>query len=107
MQRSTRKILTTHVGSLPAPAGLRGGPAVQHLVDRQRLIRLDIINEGESTKGADWLSFTDDRFGGFTDGAPKGRPVVAQGKDREEFADFYQWAFDRGTLFFASAVLSA
>ncbi len=100
MQRSRRKILTTHVGSLPAPAGLAGEAAVRHLVERQRQIGLDIINEGEATKGGDWLSFTDDRFGGFTEGAPKGRPVVAQGKDREEFADFYQWASDRGTLFF-------
>jgi len=73
---------------------------VRHLVDRQRQIGLDIINEGESTKGGDWLSFTDDRFGGFSESAPKGRPVVAQGKDREEFAEFYQWAAERGTLFF-------
>lgn len=100
MQRSTHKILTTHVGSLPAPAGLMGDAAVRHLVERQRQIGLDIINEGESTKGGDWLSFTDDRFVGFTEGAPKGRPIVTQGKDREEFAEFYQWASDRGTLFF-------
>lgn len=100
MQRSARKILTTHVGSLPAPTGLTGEAAVRHLVECQRQIGLDIINEGEATKGGDWLSFTDDRFGGFTEGAPKGRPVVAQGKDREEFADFYHWASDRGTLFF-------
>ena len=100
MHSSNRKILTTHVGSLPAPEGLTGEAAVRHLVERQREIGLDIINEGEYTKGGDWLSFTDDRFGGFATGERKGPPVVTQGKDREEFADFYKWAAERGTLFF-------
>src|SRR5580698_8489071 len=101
MQRSTLKILTTHVGSLPAPDGLTGEAAVRQLVERQRQTGLDIVNEGEYTKGGDWLSFADDRFGGFTAGERKGPPVVATGKDREEFADFYQWAAERGSLFFA------
>ena len=100
MQRSTHKILTTHVGSLPAPEGLTGEAAVRQLVDRQRQTGLDIINEGEYTKGGDWLSFTDDRFGGFTAGERKGPPIVTLGKDREEFADFYKWASERGSLFF-------
>jgi len=100
MQRSTKKILTTHVGSLPAFEGLTGDAAVRHVVERQRAIGLDIINEGEYTKGGDWLSFTDDRFGGFTPGERKGPPIVTLGKDREEFADFYKWASERGTLFF-------
>ena len=64
MQRSTHKILTTHVGSLPAPEGLTDEAAVRQIVDRQRQTGLDIINEGECTKGGDWLSFTDNRFGG-------------------------------------------
>ncbi|HEY4361447.1 MAG TPA: cobalamin-independent methionine synthase II family protein [Bryobacteraceae bacterium] len=100
MQRSKNKILTTHVGSLPAPQDLTGEAAVRHLVDRQREIGLDIVNEGEYTKGGDWLSFTDNRFSGFTAGARKGPPIVTLGKDREEFADFYRWAAQRGTLFF-------
>jgi 5-methyltetrahydropteroyltriglutamate--homocysteine methyltransferase len=100
MHRSTHKILTTHVGSLPAPDSLTGEAAVRQLVDRQRQVGLDIINEGEFTKGGDWLSFTDDRFGGFTAGERKGPPILILGKDREEFADFYQWASERGTLFF-------
>ncbi len=65
MQRSTHKILTTHVGSLPAPQGVTGEAAVRQLVEQQREAGLDIVNEGEYTKGGDWLSFTDDRFGGF------------------------------------------
>jgi 5-methyltetrahydropteroyltriglutamate--homocysteine methyltransferase len=100
MQRSSNRILTTHVGSLPTPDGLSGEAAVRQLVDRQRETGLDIINEGEYTKGGDWLSFADHRFGGFTSGQRKGPPVVTQGKDREEFADFYKWASERHTLFF-------
>jgi 5-methyltetrahydropteroyltriglutamate--homocysteine methyltransferase len=100
MHRSDRRILTTHVGSLPAPAGMAGEDAVRHLVERQRQVGLDIINEGEYTKGGDWLSFADDRFGGFTPGERKGPPMVTRGKDREEFAEFYKWASDRGSLFF-------
>ncbi len=100
MQRSTNKILTTHVGSLPAPHGLTEEDAVRSLVERQRRVGLDIINEGEYTKGGDWLSFTDHRFGGFSNGERKDAPVITLGKDREEFADFYAWAAKRGTLFF-------
>ncbi len=100
MQRSTDRILTTHVGSLPAPDRLTGEAAVRQLVDKQREIGLDIINEGEYTKGGDWLSFADDRFGGFTAGQRKGPPIVTLGRDREDFADFYKWAAERHTLFF-------
>lgn len=100
MQRSTERILTTHVGSLPTPDGLTGDAAVRDIVDRQLDIGLDIINEGEYTKEGDWLSFTDNRFGGFIPGERKGSPVIALGKDREEFAEFYKWASERSTLFF-------
>ena len=102
MRRSTDKILTTHVGSLPTPDGVTGEAAVRELVEHQRAVGLDIINEGEYTKGGDWLSFADERFGGFTKGTPKGPPVVTLGRDREEFADFYKWAAERGTLFFGN-----
>jgi hypothetical protein len=78
MQRSTHKILTTHVGSLPAPEGLAGEAAVRQLVERQRQTGLDIINEGEYTKGGDWLSFTDDRRR-IDDGERKGPPLITLG----------------------------
>ena len=96
MKRSTSQILTTHAGSLPwvgepAPATedeLRG--AVADVVARQRELGLDLINEGEYTKGGDWLSFADDRFAGFeSTAASDEKPVVAQGRDREEFDAFY------------------
>jgi 5-methyltetrahydropteroyltriglutamate--homocysteine methyltransferase len=107
---STTKILTTHVGSLPRPdgtdrpggeddAGLRS--LVAGVVERQRAIGLDVINEGEYTKGGDWLSYVDNRFGGFEARPPAGgKPIILQGKDREVFADFYRYASERGTLFY-------
>jgi 5-methyltetrahydropteroyltriglutamate--homocysteine methyltransferase len=111
VKRSTQKILTTHVGSLPDPAGLdRSAPDYPHrlreevaaVVARQRAVGLDVINEGEYTKEGDWLSYIDERLGGFAQRPPKGgKPVLLQGKDREEFADFYRYASERGTLFYA------
>jgi 5-methyltetrahydropteroyltriglutamate--homocysteine methyltransferase len=101
LNRSTTRILTTHVGSLPGLASfdptaadyeakLRGG--VAQVVRQQLGTGLDIINEGEYTKGGDWLSYVDDRFGGFEPGSPRsGVPIILQGKDREEFAAFYQY----------------
>lgn len=106
MQRSKDRILTTHVGSLPEPAGLetwaQREAAVADVVARQRETGLDIINEGEYTKGGDWLSYADERFGGFTQRPPGGgKPLIAQGRDREEFADFYAYAAERGILFYS------
>lgn len=111
MRRSTERILTTHVGSLPylepldesAPdyeATLRR--SVEAVVRKQREIGLDVVNEGEYTKGGDWLSFVETRFGGFEEGArPAGEvPLILQGRDRQEFADFYHYATERGILFY-------
>jgi 5-methyltetrahydropteroyltriglutamate--homocysteine methyltransferase len=110
MQRSTTKILTTHVGSLPflsLDKGIGAGDEthlkddVAAVVAHQRAIGIDIVNEGEYAKGGDWLRYMQNRFGGFTEiEAPEGKPLVEQGKDREEFADFYCYANERGTLFF-------
>ena len=104
------KILTTHAGSLPGPedfdpdrtmSGTELRDAVASVVYRQRSVGLDIINEGELTKGGDWLAFMDGRLGGFEQ-RPAGErnPVVAQGLDREEFADFYRYATEKQTLFY-------
>src|SRR5882672_6494901 len=111
VKRSTKNILTTHVGSLPERASLdRAAPdyaqtlrdEVAAVVARQREVGLDVINEGEYTKEGDWLSYIDERLGGFAQRPPKGgKPVLLQGKDREEFADFYRYVSERGTLFYA------
>jgi 5-methyltetrahydropteroyltriglutamate--homocysteine methyltransferase len=111
MKRSTSsKILTTHVGSLPRadgtdrPSGEDAAALRQSVADvvaRQRDIGIDVINEGEYTKGGDWLSYVDNRFVGFEARPPAGgKPLILQGKDREEFADFYRYASERGTLFY-------
>ncbi len=111
MKRSTSsKILTTHVGSLPRADGPnRFGSenaaalrqAVADVVARQRALGIDVINEGEYTKGGDWLAYMDNRLSGFAARPPSGgKPVILQGKDREEFADFYRYASERGTLFY-------
>jgi 5-methyltetrahydropteroyltriglutamate--homocysteine methyltransferase len=109
VKRSTHKILTTHVGALPEtspldrdapdyPAKLRAEVAA--IVAKQRAIGLDVINEGELTKGGDWLGYVEPRFGGFEQRPASATPLIAQGRDREAFADFYRYATERGTLFF-------
>ena len=110
MQRSVSTILTTHVGSLPflsPDKGLAVGDEsyladdVAAIVARQRDTGIDIVNEGEFAKGGDWLRYMQTRFGGFTEiDVPQGKPLIEQGKDREEFADFYKYASERGTLFY-------
>jgi 5-methyltetrahydropteroyltriglutamate--homocysteine methyltransferase len=109
MKRSIRKILTTHIGSLPelehldrksADYEARLQEQVAAVIAKQREIGLDVINEGEYTKGGDWLSYVEDRFGGFEQRPPLTKPLITQGQDREDFAEFYQYATERGTLFF-------
>jgi len=99
MRRSSDRILTTHVGSLP----LIEGGGVAEVVKQQRNLGLDLINEGEYTKGGDWLSYVESRFGGFEPRPPEPGtvPLIAQGRDREAFADFYRYASDKGTLFYS------
>ena len=102
MNRSTARILTTHIGSLPrVQSDLSLSDAVAEVVALQRRVGIDVINEGEYTKGGDWLSFADERFAGFRIAErPPGPAIILQGKDREEFADFYAYASARGSLFF-------
>jgi 5-methyltetrahydropteroyltriglutamate--homocysteine methyltransferase len=105
-------IRTTHVGSLPGPDGFDPvGPhadddlrrSVQWVVDQQRSTGVDIVNEGELTKGGDWLAFMDQRLGGFEERpAPASGSVIRTGKDREAFAEFYRYATEHQTLFFTA-----
>jgi 5-methyltetrahydropteroyltriglutamate--homocysteine methyltransferase len=96
MKRSDKRILATHVGSLPTLE------SVEAMVRKQRELGLDLINEGELTKGGDWLSYMEGRFGGFEPRppGPGDKPLIAQGRDREQFADFYRYATEKGTLFY-------
>lgn len=112
MKRSDNKILTTHVGSLPGLSSFdpadsnyerKVAAGVADVIARQREVGLDVINEGEYSKGGDWLSYVDHRFDGFEPRPPSGTPVLLQGKDREEFADFYRYATEKQTLFYTAA----
>jgi 5-methyltetrahydropteroyltriglutamate--homocysteine methyltransferase len=111
MRRSTDKILTTHTGSLPWEAPLTGeepdydsrlAAAVEAVVHGQRRLGLDVVNEGEYTKGGDWLSFMDGRLGGckLRSGAAASSAIF-KGREQQEFAEFYRYAAERGTLFYA------
>jgi 5-methyltetrahydropteroyltriglutamate--homocysteine methyltransferase len=106
VRRSTERILTTHVGSLPwlegrAPTSAEVPAAVAAIVRQQRDLGLDLVNEGEYAKGGDWLSYAEERFGGFEAREPDGaKPLIQQGRDREAFADFYRYASEKGTLFY-------
>jgi 5-methyltetrahydropteroyltriglutamate--homocysteine methyltransferase len=111
MQRSSERILTTHVGSLPAPDGLdalapdyeeRLRTEVAAIVRRQVTLGLDIVTDGELSK-RHWLAYLDNRLGGF-EPRPAGDspPVLMQGQDRADFPGYYAEATRLGTLFYSS-----
>jgi len=115
MKRSTDRILTTHVGSLPRPKDLmelyaqdapdetllpRLKSAVREVVEAQTARGIDVVNDGEFGKamrsGADtgaWWSYIYPRLGGFALREAilaKGRAAWTFGsKERQEFAEFY------------------
>lgn len=110
MKRSEHRILTTHVGSLPgrseAPQpgadSLPARQALRDIIAQQREIGLDVINEGEYTKGGDWLSYINGRLAGFSPNSNPVGAVLTGGRDREDFVEFYKYAAERGTLFYQS-----
>ncbi|MGH8142518.1 MAG: cobalamin-independent methionine synthase II family protein, partial [Steroidobacteraceae bacterium] len=115
MKRSIQRILTTHVGSLPAPDGLdpsagdyeeRLRRGVAEIVRRQSEIGLDVVSDGELGK-MHWLAYLDNRLGGFEQRpASEPRPILMRGRDREEFPGYYAEATLRGTLFNSSGYQS-
>src|SRR5918999_2573991 len=110
MQRSTERILTTHVGSLIRPAALQdflrarqaGRPldqgawdrclseSVAGIVRQQAEVGVDVISDGEFGKSISWSQYALERLSGF-----ERRPVkhaasrFARGADRSRFAEFY------------------
>ena len=118
MRRSDKKLLAGHIGKVPNIVELdKAAPdyaakleqAVAAVVEKQRSLGIDIMNENECAKGGDWLSYLEDRFGGFEPRAarPSAEHLLAQGKDRDDFAEFYRYPTDEGTLFYEPAGLSA
>ena len=109
MRHSRDRILTTHVGALPAPAELWGRndipddeltTAVRDVISLQRAAGIDIVNEGEFTKGGNWVSFVNTRLGGFSEIGGSGLlELTTSSRDWQEFSDFYAAAMANGTLF--------
>jgi 5-methyltetrahydropteroyltriglutamate--homocysteine methyltransferase len=109
VRRSTDRILTTHVGALPGPLDLWSGEetsqehldeAVCEVVAHQKSAGIDIINEGELTKGGNWVSFINTRLTGFERRPGAGTTnLLTQSEDWQEFDEFYRAAMEGGTLF--------
>jgi 5-methyltetrahydropteroyltriglutamate--homocysteine methyltransferase len=108
MRRSSTRILTTHVGALPGPAETWDGSAgdaalqsaVRSVVEAQRNAGTDIVNEGELTKGGNWVTFINSRLAGFVAVPATGTAALLRAsKDWQEFDDFYSKAMAGGTLF--------
>jgi len=108
MRRSTEKILTTHVGALPGPLEAWAGQsseaelraAVRDVVDAQLRAGVDVVNEGELTKGGNWVGFINSRLAGFTPGTEGATlRLLGDSLDWHEFDDFYRKAAEGGTLF--------
>jgi 5-methyltetrahydropteroyltriglutamate--homocysteine methyltransferase len=117
MKRSDRRILTSHVGSLPRPDALIEinrakfageaydagayaatlSAAVEEVCRKQAEIGIDVINDGEFGKttsgpidyGA-WSSYAWGRLSGWEPGEPGRLPALAGRRDRLKFAEFYR-----------------
>jgi 5-methyltetrahydropteroyltriglutamate--homocysteine methyltransferase len=110
MQRSTDRILTTHVGSLIRPPALReflaakegGKPfdseayaqclrdSVADVVRQQAEVGIDVVSDGEFGKAISWAQYALFRLGGFERRPFKatGNPFT-RGVDRTRFPEFY------------------
>jgi 5-methyltetrahydropteroyltriglutamate--homocysteine methyltransferase len=105
MKRSESRILTTHVGSLIRPQGLRDLAAaagespekrqryderlresVSEVVKRQAEVGIDIVNDGEYGKSS-WANYILERVTGFEHRPDQLHPVNWLGRDRERFPE--------------------
>jgi 5-methyltetrahydropteroyltriglutamate--homocysteine methyltransferase len=118
MQRSTNRILTTHVGSLIRPPQLlelvrarQTGDAenqqayeqclrdsVAEVVGRQAQTGIDIVNDGEFGKSTSWSLYALKRLSGFElRPFQPGSDTFARGADRQRFPEFYAELEGRST----------
>ena len=109
MQHSTRRILTTHAGSLPRPAALlamltakeQGQPvdeaaraallpgAVKDIVDKQIELGIDIVDDGEMSKPS-FVTYVNERLGGVELDKEAGpRRAWAGSREALAFPEFY------------------
>jgi 5-methyltetrahydropteroyltriglutamate--homocysteine methyltransferase len=106
MNRSTDRILTTHVGSLPRPADILdllqadGGAldqpatatrlreAVKAIVKQQMDLGIDIVDDGEFGKPS-FVSYVNERLGGFEPDTSPGASPWAGSREAQSFPEFY------------------
>ena len=112
MQRSTDRILTTHVGALQRPQELskamteRGEwapdvlpelrAAVAEVVARQEQAGIDVVDDGEFGKTL-WMWYVRDRMDGI--GSREWAQPLMKGRDRDQFPGFYAWADANASIF--------
>jgi 5-methyltetrahydropteroyltriglutamate--homocysteine methyltransferase len=113
MKRSERRILTTHVGSLPRPqalldlGGYQKGPpkdmaqyarvlkaSVAEIVAKQAAVGIDVINDGEFGKDS-WANYIMRRISGFEARPDQMRYAEWIGSDRIRFREFLAEEFPR------------
>jgi 5-methyltetrahydropteroyltriglutamate--homocysteine methyltransferase len=108
MRHSTDRILTSHVGALPGDADLWTGEAadgkvraaVREVIQFQKDAGVDIVNEGELTKGGNWVMFVNSRLTGFEPRQTGAMgTLLTQSRDWAEFDDFYAQSMRHGVLF--------
>jgi 5-methyltetrahydropteroyltriglutamate--homocysteine methyltransferase len=107
VQRSTGKILTTHVGSLPRPDDFlammikredggavdpavfsaRANRAVEEVVNKQTDLGIDIINDGEQGK-ISFVTYVNERLSGIVAGEPRGN-LWKNTREGQAFPEFY------------------
>jgi 5-methyltetrahydropteroyltriglutamate--homocysteine methyltransferase len=115
MQRSTDRILTTHVGALQRPPELskalteRGEwapdvlpelrAAVAEVVARQEQAGIDVVDDGEFGKTL-WMWYVRDRIDGIgaREWSQDAEPLL-KGRDRDQFPAFYAWADANASIF--------
>jgi 5-methyltetrahydropteroyltriglutamate--homocysteine methyltransferase len=115
MQRSTDRILTTHVGALQRPQELskamteRGEwasdvlpelrAAVAEVVARQEQAGIDVVDDGEFGKTL-WMWYVRDRMDGIEgrEWSQDAEPLL-KGRDRDQFPGFYAWADANASIF--------
>jgi len=112
MQRSTDRILTTHVGALQRPQELskamteRGEwasdvlpelrTAVAEVVARQEQAGIDVVDDGEFGKTL-WMWYVRDRMDGIE--SREWTQPLMKGRDRDQFPGFYAWADANASIF--------
>jgi 5-methyltetrahydropteroyltriglutamate--homocysteine methyltransferase len=111
MQRSTDRILTTHVGSLPRPADLyamieakqEGGAidaaafatrvksAVAEIVKRQADAGIDIVADGEMGR-VGFIPYVNERLTGIEPSPGEIASYWSESREYKAFPEFYAWA---------------